>query len=92
MTGRGDAGLTVSCQVHASWPICWRRPVDKRCITGAREQFRDAGVLVPRHGVRILPAQDKGNHPMPKEEARESNNVFELNAGERKPIDKGFRK
>jgi len=38
-----------------------------------------------------LPAQDKGNHPMPKEEAQESNNVFELNAGERKPIDKGFR-
>jgi len=27
---------------------------------------------------------------MPKEQARESN-VFELNAGERKPMDKGFR-
>ena len=27
---------------------------------------------------------------MPKEQARESN-VFELNAGERKPIDKGLR-
>jgi hypothetical protein len=29
-----------------------------------------------------LPAQDKGNHAMPKEQARESN-VFELDAGER---------
>ena len=27
---------------------------------------------------------------MPKEQARESN-VFELNAGKRKPMDKGFR-
>jgi hypothetical protein len=28
---------------------------------------------------------------MPKEEARENNNVFELNTAERKPIDKGFK-
>ena len=40
----------ISCkplrQVRGSSPFCFSWPVDKRCITGAREQFRDAGLVV----------------------------------------------
>jgi hypothetical protein len=33
-------------------PIRFRAPVEKRCKTAAREQFRDAGVVVPPLGVQ----------------------------------------
>lgn len=45
--------------------------------------------MFPRYRFRIA-RSGLGNHPMPKEQARESN-VFELNAGKRSLIDKGFR-
>jgi hypothetical protein len=31
VTRESDAGLTAPCHVHASWPVCCRQPVDKRC-------------------------------------------------------------
>ena len=51
---------------------------------------RDAEVVVPPLGVQNCPLRTRGNHAMPKEPARESN-VFELNAGKRERIDKGFK-
>jgi hypothetical protein len=79
--GKELAGLP-DASVHALPPICCRRPVDKRCINAAREQFRDAGVVVPPLGFRIARSGRGGHHAMRKGQARESN-VFELNVGER---------
>ena len=36
--------MSVLCHVHALWPICCRKPVDKLCITAQREQRRGASV------------------------------------------------
>jgi hypothetical protein len=65
-------------------------PVDKRCKTAAREQFRDAGVVIPLLPVQNCCSGQGGNQAMPNEQARNSN-VFELRAGERERIDKDFK-
>src|ERR1700758_2764701 len=41
-------------------PIRFRAPVEKRCKTAAREQFRDAGVVVPPLGVQNCRSPGQG--------------------------------